>query len=131
MGNKKKKTIRKDTKHINDQDILDAVREGKAAEAASKVKSSELTNDQLFASNTSKPNLKKIREKLKDDRFKEIESVTRSKVEEVLIKRINKATERKEEQGLPVKKQRLNQEKKEAKNYGGDLEDLWGSSEPF
>ena len=78
-----------------------------------------MKSDDLFTTNLSKENLKKKREKLKADRFKQIEYNTRSKVDEVLIKRMVGKMTRREAAGLePVKKQQKTTNRRTAEEEG-------------
>jgi hypothetical protein len=70
--------------------------------------------------------LKTKREKLKADRFKEIEYARTSKTEQVLIKRLSATIDRKAAAGKdlgPQKKRKANEDEM----YGGELEDLWST----
>lgn len=85
-------------------------------------------NQDLFTANVSKVGLKAQREKLRADRFKQIQHSKTSKTEQVLVKRLASKMQNRERMGLePVpKKQKttanpLNQTDLE------DLQDLWGS----
>lgn len=86
----------------------------------------KLTDDQLFSTNVAAGGLKTKREKLKADRFKEIEYARTSKTEQVLIKRLSAAIDRKAAAGKdqgPQKKRKANEDEM----YGGELEDLWST----
>ena len=73
-----------------------------------------IKDEDLFATNTGKGiDLKKRREKLKADRFKEIENATKSKTEEILVKRYKEKAARR----VPVKKPTEEDE----------MMDLWGA----
>lgn len=74
-------------------------------------------SDDLFTTNTKKEGLKKVREKLKEDRFKEEVNMRTSKTETLLIKRLQKKMENKK----PATGKKLTAEEEEL----GELEDLW------
>lgn len=90
----------------------------------------KIAADSLFTTNIKKEGLKEKRQKLKADRFKEIEYNTTSKVDEKLIKRYaNKMTNR-ETKGLePVPKRAkvANRKKEMVDDDLGDLDDIWAT----
>ena len=123
MGLSKKK-FKKHTK-IN-QEVLEATLQGASKKSHEKL--TKFTDDMLFTTNTSAmgkdgqkkgADLKRTREKLKEDRFKQIEKATRSKGEEILIKRFQAKPE------TAFKKQKPITDYEE--NFG-DLQDLWGET---
>ena len=86
----------------------------------------KLTDEQLFSTNVGAEGLKQKREKLKADRFKEIEHARTSKTEQVLIKRLSNTMERKAAAGMdpgPQKKRKATEDEL----YGGELEDVWST----
>ena len=90
--------------------------QGRAKEIAKQ--HSAIPDDQLFKVATKAKDVKKKREKLKEDRFKEKEYLTRSPYEEVLVKRLIEKSERKQSQPpAPPKK----------KEDNDDFADLWSS----
>ena len=117
-----KKKLRQQTNHIKDADMPNkASKFDKEAVAAPK-----FTDDQLFSTNVGgNVPLKAKREKLKENRFKEIENSRKSKVDELLIKRLQDKMNRKEAAGLdplPQKKRKVTED--------DDLEDLWATAAP-
>lgn len=93
MGLSKKK-LKAQTK-IKDSELHESLVQAakKANETTSKVKASK--DDDLFTTNTKAgDDLQKRRAKLRADRFKQIESSTRSKAEDMLVKRYEEKLER-------------------------------------
>ena len=89
----------------------------------------DVPKEDLFVTNKKSDNLKKRREKLRSDRFKQIKEATTSKVDEKLIKRNieklertgrDKFNEEPAESGFGSKK------KIDDNIFGGQLEDIWG-----
>lgn len=60
----------------------------------------------LFVENVGKGDLRRKREKLRADRFKELERGTPSKTEQVLLKRLAKKRENREAAGIELPKKR-------------------------
>lgn len=84
--------------------------------------------DDLFVENVGKGDLKRKREKLRADRFKEISRGTPSKTEQVLVKRLTKRIERREAAGIVMPKKKGQKTKDEAEDDElGGLEDLWAA----
>ena len=113
MGKSKKK-IRKSLK-IDDEELRVTAEEMNRKSREAQMKN-DLTGDDLFTTNTKKEGLKKVREKLKADRFKEEENRRTSKTETVLIKRLARKMENRKPAGG-----KLTAEEEEF----GELEDLW------
>jgi hypothetical protein len=86
-----------------------------------KEKKMSITDDQLFSTNVAKGQIKEKREKLKADRFKPVQ-YNQPKVDAKIIKRNLEKMERK----AVAPKQQIDKPKK-SDDFGGDLEDIWGS----
>ena len=108
-----KKQVRKST--TCDQEVQDQYAK-KNAKKGIKEKAQALTNDELFAVNIDKDGLKKKRDKLRADRFKQKATIgnMNSKVEVTLMKRLAK-------KGPP-------EPQKRSKKDGDEMGDIWGSA---
>lgn len=82
----------------------------------------------LFTENTGKGELKKRREALRADRFKEKERATISKTDQLLIKRVIQKEQNRAAAGieLPVKKSKRSQAQVDKEELG-ELDDLWAA----
>jgi len=127
MGLSKKK-FKKGIKSTfeGNQALLEDVHDRTNNEARQK----EIGSKELFTTNTKKEGLKEKREKLKADRFKQIEYNTTSKVEEKLVKRYSTRQTRREAKGLePIPKRQKVQNRTEKMDDDdlGDLADIWAT----
>lgn len=123
MGISKKK-FRKQVKAPAEEYMATA--EAKRAGPAAELEEAQM-ND-LFAENTGKGDLSKKREKLRQDRFKEVSRGNPSKTEQILIKRLAQQKENRETAGivLPRKKSQKTKNEIEDEELGG-LQDLWAA----
>ena len=121
MGISKKK-LKQKTK-IENAELQNTLR--KQAKEANAVK----VDADLFTSNTKADDLKNKRQKLKADRFKQIEEATQSKSEDKLIKKYVNKLERMGKDKFKAAKEKTFGSKKALKDaeFGGELENIWGA----
>mmetsp|Transcript_35783 Transcript_35783/g.54835 ORF Transcript_35783/g.54835 Transcript_35783/m.54835 type:complete len:129 (-) Transcript_35783:907-1293(-) len=124
MGISKKKFKKKITMT---EDEATQMAKAKAKSSAPAKKEGPTAN--LFSEVKDVTNLKKRREKLKADRFKEEKAAHTSKTDEVLVKKMIRKQVNRESMGLEPnpKRPKATLKNHTEDDFGGELEDLWST----